>query len=306
MSLRAALTTDLPLKLTSLILALLVWLLAAGEEPGSSLLPVQIAIRPPAGRVMIRPLEQVQALVVGPRRELLKLSAAPVRLSRVLPDTLEADQVRLELAPGDVELPRGVAVRVQDLQPRVLTVELDSTVQRTVPVSPVIHLRSDSGYVLAEVSVVPGMVRLLGPRDRVRRVDSVRTVALELFGGELHAERVLDLDTTGFGPMRVLPASVTARVELEAITERIVTGVPVRLASEAGGTLRALPETVTVRLRGRAARLSAMSLESIVVVADWQGTTGPARVELRVLAPSGITARAEPDSVSLEPRRADG
>lgn len=306
MSLRAALTADLPLKLTSLVLALLLWLLAAGEEPASSLLQVQVAIRPPAGRVMIRPVDPVQALVVGPRRELLKLSASPVRLSRVLPDTLEADEVRLELAPGEVELPRGVAVRVQDLQPRVLTVELDSTVQRTVPVSPVVHLRADSGYVLSEVSVVPGMVRLLGPRDRVRRVDSVRTLPLELFGDELRAERVLELDTAELGPVRVLPARVTARVELEAITERTLTGVPVRLASEAGATLRASPETVTVRLRGREARLGAIAPASIVVVADWSGSATPARVELRVLAPAGITARAEPDSVSLEPRGTDG
>jgi YbbR domain-containing protein len=305
-SLRAALTADLPLKLTSLVLALLLWLLAAGEEPASSLLQVQVAIRPPAGRVMIRPVDPVQALVVGPRRELLKLSASPVRLSRVLPDTLEADEVRLELAPGEVELPRGVAVRVQDLQPRVLTVELDSTVQRTVPVSPVVHLRADSGYVLSEVSVVPGMVRLLGPRDRVRRVDSVRTLPLELFGDELRAERVLELDTAELGPVRVHPARVTARVELEAITERTLTGVPVRLASETGATLRASPETVTVRLRGREARLGAILPASIVVVADWSGSATPARVELRVLAPAGITARAEPDSVSLEPRGTDG
>ena len=33
MSLRAALTADLPLKLTSLALSLFLWLLAAGEEP---------------------------------------------------------------------------------------------------------------------------------------------------------------------------------------------------------------------------------------------------------------------------------
>ncbi len=35
MSLRSALTANLPLKLTSLVLALLLWLLAASEEPDS-------------------------------------------------------------------------------------------------------------------------------------------------------------------------------------------------------------------------------------------------------------------------------
>jgi hypothetical protein len=305
-SLRSALTANLPLKLTSLILALLLWLLASSEEVASSLLQVDVAVRPPAGRTMIRPLAPVHALVVGPRRELLKLSTAPVRLVHVLPDTLEADEVELPLTAGEVEIPRGVAVRVQDVQPRVLQVALDSTVQRMVPVAPVVHLRGDSGFVLADVSVVPGMVRLLGPRDRVRRVDSVRTEPLELIGSEAPMERFVPLDTAGMGPIRFHPVRVSARVEVEAITERTLSGIPVRLTSAAGAALRPSPDTVSVRVRGREARLGALTEESIVVVADWSGPARPARVALRVLAPAGITAQAEPDSVSLQLRDRDG
>jgi hypothetical protein len=199
-----------------------------------------------------------------------------------------------------------VAVRVQDLQPRVVVVELDSTVQRVVPVAPVVYLRADSGFVLAGVSVAPGMVRLLGPRDRVRRVDSIRTEPLEVVGGGGPVERLIGLDTAGLGPVRIHPASVTARVDVEAITERIFSGVPVRLASAAAQSLSPSPDVVAVRVRGREARLNALTEESIVVVADWTGPAKPARVPLRVLAPPGLTAEAEPDSVSLEPRRRDG
>jgi hypothetical protein len=46
-SLRAALTADLPLKLTSLALSLFLWLLAAGEEPVSALMKVDLTVPAP-------------------------------------------------------------------------------------------------------------------------------------------------------------------------------------------------------------------------------------------------------------------
>jgi len=133
-SLRRALTADLPLKLTSLVLSVFLWFLAAGEEPASALVPVDVTVRPPAGRTVLREAGPVLAIVTGPRRELLKLSTAPMRLTRVLPDTTAGDEVQLEVGPGDLELPRGVDIHVQDVRPRVMAVELDSTFQRVVPV----------------------------------------------------------------------------------------------------------------------------------------------------------------------------
>jgi len=61
---------------------------------------------------------------VGPRRELLKLGASRVILTRLLPDTVTADSVTVVLGTADVELPSGVKVSVQDLQPRQVTVHL--------------------------------------------------------------------------------------------------------------------------------------------------------------------------------------
>ncbi len=120
----AALLHDWPLKLTALFLALVLWLLAAGEEPASRLLAAELQVRPPAGRVLAQPLAPVTVAVVGPRRELLKLGASRLILTRLLPDTVTADSVTMVLGTADVELPSGVRVSVQDLQPRQVTVHL--------------------------------------------------------------------------------------------------------------------------------------------------------------------------------------
>lgn len=307
MGLRRALTANLPLKLTSLALAIFLWFLAESEEPVSSLFEVDVAVRPPAGRTLVHPPGSLRALVVGPRRELLKLSASPLRLIRVLPDSIEGDEVRLELGPGEVELPRGIGAHVRDVQPRTLTVGLDSIVQRVVPVHPLVRLRADSGFALGGVSVMPGTVRLLGPRHRVAEVDSVRTEPLEIESDGMLLEREVALDTAGLGPgVRVHPGRVTVRVEVETMIERLLAGVAVRLSGAAAERLRPSLETVAVRVHGRAGRLASLEPDSVVVVADWAGGPLPIRVPLRVLLPHGLAGSAQPDSVDLLPRRPDG
>jgi hypothetical protein len=98
-TLRGVLTANLPLKFTSLGLSVFLWFLAAGEEPASALVPVDLSVRPPAGRTVVRTEGPVRALVTGSRRELLRLTTTPMRLTRILPDTTAADLVQVELTP---------------------------------------------------------------------------------------------------------------------------------------------------------------------------------------------------------------
>jgi hypothetical protein len=305
-SFRSAFLTDLPLKLTSLFLSVFLWFLAAGEEPGSALLDVDVTVRPPPGRTILRPPEPLRALVTGPRRDLLRLSATPVRLTRILPDTMEGDLIRLDLAPGELEIPSGVTVRVQDLQPRSVTVELDSTSQRVVPVEPIVSLRPELGFSVQGVSVVPGTVRLFGPVARLKNIDSIRTESLEVTSADAPLERDLGLDTTGLGMIRIEPRLVTVRVEIEASTERTIEGVPVALPSAMAASLRPSLEVVRVKLRGPVSRLAGLVPDSIVVMVDPNGRASPGRVGLRVLLPQGITGEAEPDTVELVRRGGRG
>jgi YbbR-like protein len=303
---RSALLSDLPLKLTSVFLSLFLWFLAAGEEPGSALLEVEVTVRPPPGRTILRPPEPLRALVTGPRRDLLRLSAAPVRLTRILPDTLEGDQIRLDLAPGELEIPSGVSVRVQDLQPRSVTVDLDSTSQRVVPVEPIVSLRPELGFSVQGISVVPGTVRLFGPRARLKGIDSIRTEALEVTSANAPLERDLGLDTAGFGMVRVEPRVVTVRVEIEAASDRTIENVPVGMPSAVAASFRPSLEVVRVRVHGPVSRLAALLPESLVVMVTPNRRSSPGRVGLRVLLPQGLTGEAEPDSVDLVRRGSRG
>jgi hypothetical protein len=303
--LRSALTENLPVKLTSVALSVFLWFLAAGEENATTLLPVNVSIRAPAGRTILGTPGPLHALVVGPRREVLKLSATPLSLSRTLPDTTLADEVRLDLDPGDLQVPPGVGVHVQDVRPHTLVVTLDSTFQRIVPVRAVVRMMPETGFALGAISVIPGTVRLLGSRASVEGIDSVRTEPLEIDEAKGPVENVLHLDTSGFGTVRAMPEEVGVRVSVDEVGQRTIGGVPIRLAGTTAVGLRLDRATVRVQVRGAESRLAALTPDSLLVVLDGDRPE-PGRVRLKVVAPPGVVGRAEPDSVELVSRSARG
>jgi YbbR domain-containing protein len=153
--------------------------------------------------------------VVGPRRELIKLTGAHLTLTRILPDTITGRAVTLDLLPSEVEVPRGGEVRVQDIQPRQVTLQLDPVVFRSVPVHPDLRLELDSGTrLMRAVQVFPGVVRLTGPADQVARIDSVKTIPLRVEKVEGLFERSVAVDTEGFGTVRVSPSEVMISFEV--------------------------------------------------------------------------------------------
>ncbi len=297
--LRAALLNDWPLKLTSLALAVVLWLIASAEEPASGVVPVEVRVQPPVGRTVISAPDRLRATVVGPRRDLLKLAATPLILTRLLPDTLTADSVQLDFAPLDILLPHGAVARVQDIEPRRLTVELDPVTHRMVPVRAVVVVAPDSGFELeGGIGVAPGEVRIVGPREAVAQIDSVATMPLSIHRADGPSQQRIAIDTALLGPVRVVPARVTVSVNVQATGERLLANVPVQLASAVMGAWRPNPDAVSVRVHGPRARIGTLTRDSVVVTLEQPATPG-GKAALRVHVAGGLRGAAVPDSVAL-------
>ena len=299
MTLRASLTRNWTLKLTSLLLAVILWLIAAAEEPGTTTVPVRIAVQAPPGRTLLHPAEEINAIITGPRGDLLRLATDQLTIIRTLPDSARR-RVELEIGPSDVDIPNGVDVRIHDVYPRRLTLELDAVEVRSVPVRPLLRLPSDSTLALAaEITVQPDSVTLTGPLEQVDRLDTVYTLPLDIDAGGADDQRIR-IDTVGFGTVRVDPQVVTVRADVSRVTERVLDQVPVHFPGGIAESLRAEVTTVQVVVQGDASRLVRMSAESVFVSVAAGNT--PGRAELRVRAPSGVRARANPDSILLVAR----
>jgi len=301
--LRAALLVNWPAKLTALLLSGVLWAAVAAEEPTTQLVPVTLAVQLPPGRSLTDRLPDVQAVYVGSTRELIKLYSSPPTIRKVLPDTLTGSEFVLTLSPQDLLTPGRINVRPEDVQPRVVRVELDPIVRRTVDVLSRVVIAPDSGYALQEgIAVEPGSVTITGPDSAVRAIASVPTVNLELRGVDGPVRRVVRLDTTGFGPIRVMPGEVEVSADVVFMAETVLMGIPVTIRSDRAGTLAADPPAVLVTIRGSSRRLARLTRDSVLVVAAPDAGELPQRVPLEVVPPDGLTGVATPDTAVVTRR----
>ncbi len=112
-----------PLKLTSVLLALLLWVVAALEEPINRRVRAHLELEAPAGRVIVGAPTTATVQLTAPAREFLKLGSRPVEVLKTVVDSVEGDRV-VDLDPSDVILPRGVTARALDVLPAHIAIRV--------------------------------------------------------------------------------------------------------------------------------------------------------------------------------------
>ena len=68
------------------------------------------------------------------------------------------------------------------ITPSIITLDLERTLQKTVPVRPRLLGRPAAGYEVAEVASEPAEVRIAGPKSRVQEVESAFTEPVSVEG----------------------------------------------------------------------------------------------------------------------------
>jgi hypothetical protein len=207
--LTAALTDRLVLKVTAVFLAVVLWFVVNAKEPQVELVRVRFITTLDSSLVLRDPPPELQALVAGSPRELIKLTSTPPTVRRQVtsdaPDTLV-----LDFRPGDIVLPDGVDAVVRDVQPRSVTLRFESTWSRRVAVQSAIDVMPMDWPGPISVTLEPDSVQVSGPRHVVLRVPFVRTVRTTISLPD-SLPHLVDLDTTRLG-LRVRPAQVKVHV----------------------------------------------------------------------------------------------
>jgi YbbR domain-containing protein len=204
----AGLSRNLGLKATAVFLAVVLWFVVNAKEPEIELVPVRFTPVLDSSLVLREPLPQVQAIIAGSPRELLKLNAARPTIRREIaadaPDTLVID-----LRAEDVVLPGGVDAVVREIEPRSITLRFESTWSRRVGVQSAIDISTTNGSAGAVVAKLdPTVVEVTGPRHIVARISAVKTIRTTIpYPDSL--PHLVDIDTAALGPgVRVRPAQV--------------------------------------------------------------------------------------------------
>lgn len=299
------LTRNWPIKLVAVFLALMLYAVVAAQQPARHTFHLKLALDLPPGRTLVSKAPTVAIQVSGRGSELMKLRAFPPIIRRAVPDTLAGAVWTVRLQTSDVQLPRGLDVRVDDIAPREIELLLDAVARKEVRIVPRVQVVAESGYVVeGGISLAPAIARLVGPDDLLAQLDSVTTIPMQISEVTGAFRRLVPLDTTPLGIVRVIPKEVEISGSVGAIVERSFAGIPVETGAGALTNFVVVPARVAVAVRGPEALVSRLALDSLRVVASLRG--GQARpgayAHLTVMAPNGVEARAVPDSVALQRR----
>jgi YbbR domain-containing protein len=215
-----AFTERVALKATAVFVAIVIWFVVNAKEPQIELVPVRFTPILDSSLVLRDQVPQIQAIVAGSPKELIKLNSSLPTIKRPIaagaPDTLVID-----LRPQDVTLPEGVEAVVREVEPRSVTLKFETTWPRKVPVSSAIDVAVTSGLPgPTRMRIDPSVVEVGGPRNLVAKIKTVRTIKTTIpFPDSL--PHLVDLDTLGLGPgVRVHPNQVKVMVVPVATMKR--------------------------------------------------------------------------------------
>src|SRR5437762_1312976 len=165
-----------PIQLAAVFFAIMLYVAVAAQQPLSQSFAMRLVIATPPGRTVRQQPTGVTVVIAGKGSEILKLRSFPRVIRKVIPDTFSASLWRIQLQAADVELPKGIDVRVADIRPRDVEILLDSVSRKDVRIVPRVKVEAESGYVLRGLSITPSLARLVGPEKSLAKLDSVTTL----------------------------------------------------------------------------------------------------------------------------------
>jgi YbbR domain-containing protein len=209
---------NLALKVVSVVLAALLWLIVSGEQTVERVLriPLEYTNIPAQLELVGDPPTVVDVRVRGSSGTLGRLS--PGEMAAVLDVRSPRSGQRLyHLTGSDVRTPFGVDV-VQ-VTPSSIALFFERSSAKTVPVLPVLEGQPADGYMVDKVIADPSKVEIVGPASSLKLLSSAVTEAVSVQGA---MKDIVETVTVG-------PADPSVRLRGPQTTTRVtVTIIPVR------------------------------------------------------------------------------
>jgi YbbR domain-containing protein len=290
------------LKLLSLTLAIMLWMVIAGEETVERGLRVPLELQQfPAGLELLGDVPTTADVRVrGPAGTLSRLSPGDVVAVVDLRGARSGERL-FHLTPEQVRAPFGV--EVVQVTPSTVAVAFENAASRNVSIKPAVDGRPAPGYVVGKVTSDPPQVEVVGPESAVRRVVEAITEPVSVDGAQQDVEETVTVGTVD--PSLRLPALRTARVKVQIVPaplEHTVRDRPVHLRNlDANLTAVVMPSDVDVTLRGNKQALSRIQPDDATAFVDLSGLgAGDYTLTVHVDSSSDAgVARIEPAAVKV-------
>jgi YbbR domain-containing protein len=290
------------LKVLSVVLALLLWMVVSGEEivERGLRVPLELQQVPPGIELLGDVPTTVDVRVRGASGTLSRVGTGDVIAVLDL-RTARTGRRLFPLGPDQVRAPFGI--EVVQVTPSAVVMAFEPSATRQVPVVPAVDGRPAPGFVVGPMAAEPRSVEVIGPESAVKRVTEVLTEPVSVTGAKAAVT-----DTVSLGLLdpslrlkAVRSAVVTVNV-VPAPLERTLRNRPVHLRNLAA-TLeaQAVPAAVELTIRGSRDALNRLDPDDLSAFVELAGL-GPGDYSLTVHVDSspevGITG-IEPASVQV-------
>jgi YbbR domain-containing protein len=263
---------QLGLKILSLGLAVMLWVVIAGEET------VERGLRIPLELQQFPP--ELELETEAPSLVDVRVRGASGTLSRVAPGdivavldlhTARTGRRLYQLTPEQVRVPFGV--QVVQINPPSVALVFEQSASKSVPVTPAVEGTPAPGFVVGKPTVEPGTVEVVGPAGAVQRVTEALTEPVSVAGA---MQAVVDNVTVGFqDPSLRLKNPKLAEVRVPVLpgpVERTLRDLPVHLRDLGTNmTAQATPTAVEVVLRGSRQGLGRVDREEVTAYIELGG-----------------------------------
>jgi YbbR domain-containing protein len=293
-----------PMKVVSILLALVLWFAIAGEKTSEMGLSVPLELQnfPADLELTGEPVNTVDVRLRASPSVIQQLGPGEVSAHVNLAGVSEGEKI-VHLTADTIRVPFGI--RVVRVTPAMITLHLERTLQKTVPVRARLLGRPAAGKEVAEVKTDPAEVRIAGPKSRVREVESAYTEPVSVEAAE---STVVEAVNVGLDDpyLRILGSprvKVTAPIR-EVQNTRTLDSVKV---SVRGGTAAVHPGVVRVVLSGPDVALKRGTTQSVHAYVELAAAAEGERVPVSVELEQGLTGvtvvRTEPAEVLVRPFR---
>lgn len=294
----------------AVVAAIAVWYAIRAATSNSAIVrDIPLTIQPPPDwSVADCSARTVDVAFLGTRNDMRFLNRELVKATIDVRGRADHRAFTVTLGAAHINAPGGA--RVDFIRPATVTLRLDRTITKAVPVQVETLNVLPDGYEIENTVVTPATVELTGPVQLLENIEAVRTAPVNLDGrvrSLVQSRLPLALDDAWAG-VQAEPATVTLDLGIhERSVSTVFPDLAIRPMLPAGRAVRVQlePAAATVTLKGRPDAMKALLPGDVRLFVDILDLTGsaPEKLPVRAVLPDGITlVSTEPAIVAVQVR----
>ena len=291
------------LRLGAFGLAILLWVFIVSSEMYEMVISVPIEVRNLSEQKALREKvpEHAQVRFEGTGRTLFKTLILK-RFYNNFKLVLDLDRISDEyefvlneyfrLYPRKIVIPNEFEIRyIEVVSPREIKISLDDYLVRTVPIISNVIIETAPGFiVVGDMMFEPEEIAIAGPRDIIENITSINTLADTIIGGNADISQNINFELP-HQQVQISHPEVLLTVDIQALSERIVSEVPVTVTNVPDGyRVFVSPHTISLTIIGGIDFIGSFASDDILLMIDFSKQWNPNRqfYEPQVEVPSNV------------------